>query len=117
MKGSLTLKILAALFCLALVCLALLVAVNAHVLSSTSERIVEKEDAAALDGVDCILVLGCLVKGDGAPSHMLEDRLKVGCELYFSGTAEKLLILSRVSSSGSSNSSFWITLKNSLSGE
>ncbi len=31
--------------------------------------------------IDCVLVLGCQVKSDGSPSHMLEDRLKaaVGC--------------------------------------
>ena len=28
------------------------------------------------EDIDCILVLGCQVRSDGSPSHMLEDRLK-----------------------------------------
>lgn len=41
---------------------------------------------------DCILVLGCLVKNSGEPSHMLEDRLKRAVELYHAGVAPKLLM-------------------------
>jgi len=50
------------------------------------------EDAAKLTDLDCILVLGCQVKSDGVPSHMLEDRLRRGVELYHAGVAPKLLM-------------------------
>ena len=39
----------------------------------------------------CILVLGCGVWGE-TPSHMLEDRLLQGIELYENGASEKLLM-------------------------
>jgi len=78
--------------CVAFSCLLLVLSVNAIVLLRTHERIIPAEAAASLDNVDCILVLGCLVKKDGVPSHMLEDRLTVGCELYLDGAAPKLLM-------------------------
>lgn len=49
-------------------------------------------EADTFENVDCILVLGCQLKGDGTPSHMLEDRLKVGIRLYKRGEAPKLLM-------------------------
>ena len=45
-----------------------------------------------LTDVDCSVVLGCLVRDDGTPSHMLEDRLIVGVQLYDLGAAPKLLM-------------------------
>ena len=39
----------------------------------------------------CILVLGASVKSDGSPSHMLEDRLTLGIDLYKEGVAPKIL--------------------------
>jgi len=41
---------------------------------------------------DCILVLGAGIRDNGTPSHMLEDRLKTGIQLYEMGTAPKLLM-------------------------
>lgn len=58
--------------------------VDALVVLSSRERILSINEAASLDGIDCIIVLGCKVGSDGTPSHMLHDRLTVGCELYFS---------------------------------
>lgn len=43
-------------------------------------------------GADCILVLGAGVRDDGSPSNMLEDRLKIGIELYNNGASDKLLM-------------------------
>ncbi|MBQ8410012.1 MAG: YdcF family protein [Clostridia bacterium] len=62
--------------------------VNAYVVSSTRERVVEIEKAVTLEDVDCILVLGCLVKDDGTPSDMLADRLLTGVRAYESMSAE-----------------------------
>ena len=50
------------------------------------------EEAAQLDDVDCILVLGCGVKADGTPSLMLRDRLERSVQLYQQGVAPKLLM-------------------------
>jgi vancomycin permeability regulator SanA len=65
---------------------------NGHVKRSTADQILAPEQAAALEDVDCILVLGCLVKADGTPSDMLYDRISVGVMLYQNGTSQKLLM-------------------------
>ena len=66
--------------------------INGYVCLSTTSRIITTEEAAQLTNVDCILVLGCQVKSDGTPSHMLEDRIKRGVALYEAGAAPKLLM-------------------------
>lgn len=43
------------------------------------------------DDYDCILILGCGVRGD-TPSLMLRDRLLRGIELYNSGVSGKILM-------------------------
>lgn len=67
-------------------------AIDAHVRSSTEPRIVTTDEAAKLDGVDCVLVLGCGVRPDGQPSDMLADRIAQGVALYENGTSPKLLM-------------------------
>ena len=81
------------------VCLALAVlgaaavfGVDAWVRGSTEASILAPEETALLEGVDCIIVLGCQVKDDGRLSHMLEDRVKRGVALYHDGAAPKLLM-------------------------
>ena len=70
---------------------AVLLGINGYVVLSTKGSILEPQTAAALDA-DCILVLGCRVYEDGTPSHMLEDRLRRGVELYEAAAAPKLLM-------------------------
>lgn len=65
---------------------------NLIVKSSASRHILTAQEAKELEDVDCILVLGCKVHGDGSPSAMLHDRLQVGVELYQDGVAPKLLM-------------------------
>lgn len=89
-------KLIKAVISLVLI-LAVLVAggvfgVNAYVKDQVTEKILTPEAAAELEGVDCILVLGCLVHSGGEPSDMLHDRLQRGVELYKAGAAPKLLM-------------------------
>ena len=84
-------------FVLVILCLLLLVgvfalSVNAYVVSSVKENIISQELAAELEDVDCIIVLGCLVRSNGEPSDMLADRLRGGIELYELGVSPKLLM-------------------------
>ena len=77
-------------------CLAVLAALtvfitNLVVLLGTKDRIVPADAVPEFDA-DCILVLGCGVRDDGTPSHMLEDRLLYGIDLYKKGVANKLLM-------------------------
>lgn len=80
--------------CLGLILLGIVavLGINAWVSGSVADRILTAEDAALLEDVDCILVLGCAVKENGVPSAMLEDRLKRGVELYDLGAAPKILM-------------------------
>lgn len=66
--------------------------IDAYVLHSASAQMLTTQEAALLEDVDCILVLGCKVHSDGAPSAMLEDRLRRGVELFHAGAAPKLLM-------------------------
>ena len=88
-------KLLFSLAILAALCLLLgiaALAVNGHVKQSAGQYILTAEEAAELEAVDCILVLGCGVREDGSPSLMLRDRLDMGLGLYEAGAAPKLLM-------------------------
>jgi SanA protein len=85
-------KTLAWLICLALFCAAFVNGINAFVIAQVKDRIVTAEEAAGLEGIDCILVLGAGIKKDNTPSLILEDRLVQGIALYESGASGKLLM-------------------------
>lgn len=84
--------ILSIFLCLCILGISTLSVINAIVKWSTGHQIVSSEEAAKLEDIDCILVLGCFVKDDGQPSDMLLDRLTRGVELYDLGAAPKLLM-------------------------
>ena len=83
-------KIIIALICLCLAGVLAVSGINIGMYAAVKDRIVPPDSTFA--DADCILVLGCQVKDDGVPSHMLEDRLKRGVELYKLGAAPKLLM-------------------------
>lgn len=85
-------NIIIILLCLAVVGVVALLIINGHVKSAGKDRILTVEQAAELEDVDCIIVLGCQVKDDGSLSHMLRDRLMRGLEVYEAGAAPKLLM-------------------------
>ena len=70
--------------------------IDAFVVLSTRDRVLSMDAATELDDVDCIIVLGCGLKSDGTPSHMLNDRLEVCLDIYFglseNGKETKLLM-------------------------
>jgi len=84
-------KLIRSVLILGVVGVLILAGINLWVTESVRGRILTQEKAAGLDA-DCIIVLGCQVRSDGTPSHMLEDRLKRGVALYELGTAPKLLM-------------------------
>ncbi len=79
------------LFLLILISVIGVVAINAYVKNTVRDRIITPEDASYLDA-DCIIVLGAGVRDDGSPSHMLEDRLLRGIEIYSLGASDKMLM-------------------------
>jgi vancomycin permeability regulator SanA len=84
--------ILAAVLSLGALAAGIVFGIDGYVVHSTKSQILTFEEAASLEDVDCILVLGCKVHSDGNPSAMLEDRLRRGVELYKADAAPKLLM-------------------------
>lgn len=80
-KGIITVVMLAALT---------VIGINVFVVASTWGDILEVDEANNFDA-DCIMVLGAAVWGD-KPSHMLEDRLSFGVDLYKNGASDRLLM-------------------------
>lgn len=82
----------------AVICMFFLLAVigtavlNWYVCYAASDRILDADRISEPEPADCILVLGCSVKGDGTPSAMLRDRVETGIALYKQGAAGKLLM-------------------------
>ena len=66
--------------------------INASVKKYGKSRLITIEEAAEQKDIDCVLVLGCLVKPNGNPSLMLEDRLEKGVELYQAGATTKIVM-------------------------
>ncbi len=91
-KYKILLILLGAVCALCLLLGIAVLSVNAYVKNSTKDQILSRQDAAALENVDCILVLGCGVWEGGRPSHMLEDRLQEALALYQLGASSKLLM-------------------------
>lgn len=85
-------KILIILLLLVIISIISIFTINAHVKSTIKNSIISPESASDLEDVDCIIVLGCLVRDDGSLSGMLSDRLQRGVELYLNGTAPKILM-------------------------
>ncbi len=85
-------KLLLAILCLCAVTLIYALGVNAYVKTAVKNRIITPEQSQQLTDVDCIIVLGCLVRPDGTPSGMLEDRLTTGVDLWKKGVSDTLLM-------------------------
>lgn len=60
---------------------------NLTVILSSDSRV----DTANIPKCDAILIPGAKVK-DGVPSSALKDRLDKGCELYFAGVADRIIM-------------------------
>lgn len=80
-------------FCCALCLLGsmVLLGIDAQVRDTSAAQILTPEEAADLDDVDCILVLGCGAPY-GVPGPMLTDRLNQSIDLYNTGVSDKLLM-------------------------
>ncbi len=85
-------RIAIVLLCLAVLGAAFVFIVNARVKAVGKAKLLSVQEAATLQDVDCIIVLGCQVRADGGLSDMLHDRLKRGVEVYKTGAAPKLLM-------------------------
>lgn len=66
--------------------------INIYVTVTTNDRVVSDVGGIRAEKLDCILVLGALVRSDGTPSHMLRKRLEKSLELYKQKVAPKILV-------------------------
>ena len=92
MKKRILIIILVILMLVSVTGVLLVFGVNAYVKGSSRDYIITPEQAVALKDVDCIIVLGCLVKNNGEPSDMLSDRIQRGIELYNQGASPKIIM-------------------------
>ena len=91
-KKKILCYVVGTLLSLCILCGLTVLGTNIAVKASAKGQILSSQEAAQLQDVDCILVLGCGVRDDGTPSAMLEDRLKRAVELYQMGASAKLLM-------------------------
>lgn len=82
-------KLIAVVLIAAFICGSAVIGIN-HIVMAEATPYILPADAPS-EGYDCILVLGCGVHGT-TPSHMLEDRLLQGIELYHAGASDKMLM-------------------------
>lgn len=73
-----------------LICIVLVLGINAYVVSTTKDQII-KDNSTSMNDADCILILGAGIWGD-EPSPMLQDRLEEGIRLYKEGVAPKIIM-------------------------
>lgn len=85
-------KLFIILLCVAVAFISAVLGINAYVKGNAADNIISPEQSAELDGVDCIIILGCKVKDNGDPSDMLRDRLTRGIELYEFGASPKIIM-------------------------
>lgn len=89
MKKFVKLAITAVFVAGILICLTV-VGTNIYMVRSQRDKIVTAEKTGG--EYDCIIVLGAGVWADGSPTAMLEDRLKMGIDLYKQGIAPKIIM-------------------------
>ena len=65
---------------------------NLYAYSCGSGRLFSYEERESVPASDAILELGAGVRGDGTPSHMLEDRLLCALSLYEEGAADSVIV-------------------------
>ncbi len=68
------------------------IVLNLYMFFSTFTDIKSVDEAAKLEDVDCILVLGAGVRPGGKPSLMLQDRLDKAVELYEAGVSDRIIV-------------------------
>ncbi len=83
-------KAISLLLLLALIFAQVPILINAYMYEFSSRYFLTVEEASE-DSFDCVLVLGAGVWGDG-PSHMLEERLNKGIEVYKTGCTDRILM-------------------------
>ena len=93
--GTIILRIIAVILVCLLVAVIAAVVINVYMVIKTKSRILDTSDPVLRNdnGFDAVIVLGCSVRPDGAPSDMLADRIDAGVEVFSTANA-KILVMS-----------------------
>ena len=83
-------KVISLLLLLALIFAQVPILINTYMYEFSSRYFLTVEEASK-ENFDCVLVLGAGVWGDG-PSHLLEERLNKGVEVYNTGCTNRILM-------------------------
>ena len=83
-------RIISAILLLCFIAVQIPLLLNVYMLEYSNRYFLTVEEAAEME-FDCVLVLGAGVWGD-SPSHMLEERLNKGVEVYKTGCTDRLLM-------------------------
>ena len=80
--------------CFILCCVGMgVAAINGAVIIPVCDQVYRTVSDIDVDGnFDCVLILGAGLQSDGTPSHMLEDRIKTGVEVFNSVDADLILM-------------------------
>ena len=90
---NILIKIAVILICLIILFALIVLAINGYVIASGKDRVFfSAEELNDTEKFDCIVVLGAGLKSDGTPSHMLEDRIKVGVSILRETGVEYILM-------------------------
>ncbi len=83
-------RIISAILLLCFIAIQIPLLLNVYMLEYSNRYFLTVEEASEME-FDCVLVLGAGVWGD-SPSHMLEERLNKGIEVYKTGCTDRLLM-------------------------
>lgn len=83
-------RIISAILLLCFIAVQIPLLLNVYMFEYSNRYFLTVEEAAEME-FDCVLVLGAGVWGD-SPSHMLEERLNKGIEVYKTGCTDRLLM-------------------------
>ncbi len=90
---SVLFRVLTVLLCILFLSIIAVFGISGYVKISQADKIFDTvSEMPEINDVDCVLVLGAGLKSDGTPSHMLEDRIKVGVEVLNYTDADYILM-------------------------
>ena len=86
-------KIAVIVLCVVLAALIATVGISLYVRLSVEDSVyINTPEIRDVEDFDCVIVLGAGLKSDGTPSPMLEDRIKVGIEVFEASGAAYILM-------------------------
>lgn len=76
---------------LAVIMILVVVGINLYIVMKEKSKILSVDEVSDFSS-DCIIVLGAGIRADGNPTWMLEDRIKIGDQLYKNACAPKIIM-------------------------